>query len=34
MGPAENEKLRAAVTDLIERSVPTTLETLRLFDPS
>lgn len=34
MGLAENEKLRAAITDLIERSLPATLETLRLFDPS
>jgi hypothetical protein len=34
IGPAENEKLKAAVTDLIERSLPATLENLRLFDPS
>jgi hypothetical protein len=34
MQPAENEKLKAAVTDLIERSLPATLETLRLVDPS
>jgi hypothetical protein len=33
-GAAENEKLKAAVTDLIERSLPATLESLRLFDPS
>jgi hypothetical protein len=32
--PAENEKLRATVIDLIERSLPATLENLRLFDPS
>jgi hypothetical protein len=33
-GPAENEKLKAAVADLIERSLPVTLENLRLADPS
>jgi hypothetical protein len=31
---AENEKLKAGVTDLIERSLTPTLESLRLFDPS
>jgi hypothetical protein len=34
MRPAENEKLRATVTDLIDGSLPATLENLRLFDPS
>jgi hypothetical protein len=29
-----NEKLKAAVIDLVERSLPTTLEQLRLVDPS
>jgi hypothetical protein len=33
-GAAGNEKLKAAVTDLVERSLPATLENLRLFDPS
>jgi hypothetical protein len=33
-GPAENGKLKAAVADLIERSLPVTLENLRLADPS
>jgi hypothetical protein len=33
-GATGNEKLKAAVTDLIERSLPATLESLRLFDPS
>jgi hypothetical protein len=33
-GVVENEKLRAAVIDLVERSLPTTLEQLRLVDPS
>jgi hypothetical protein len=34
IGAAGNEKLKEAVTDLIERSLPATLESLRLFDPS
>jgi hypothetical protein len=33
-GVIENEKLKAAVIDLVERSLPTTLEQLRLADPS
>ena len=33
-GAAGSEKLKEAVTDLIERSLPATLEGLRLFDPS
>jgi hypothetical protein len=33
-GAAGNEKLKDAVTDLVERSLPATLESLRLFDPS
>jgi hypothetical protein len=33
-GAAGNENLKEAVTDLIERSLPATLESLRLFDPS
>jgi hypothetical protein len=32
--PAKNDMLKAAVTDLIERSLPATLENVRLFDPS
>jgi hypothetical protein len=34
IGATGNEKLKAAVTDLIERSLPATLESLRLVDPS
>jgi hypothetical protein len=34
IGAIENEKLRATVIDLVERSLPTTLEQLRLVDPS
>jgi hypothetical protein len=30
--PARNEKLQAAITDLIERSLPTTLQQLRFVD--
>jgi hypothetical protein len=33
-GVIENEKLKAAVIDLVERTLPTTLEQLRLADPS
>jgi hypothetical protein len=33
IGAAGNEKLKEAVTDLIERSLPATLEGLQLFDP-
>jgi hypothetical protein len=32
--PAGNEQLKAAVTDLIERSLPATLQDLRLIDRS
>ena len=32
--PARNENLKAAIIDLIERSLPTTLQDLRLFNPS
>jgi hypothetical protein len=34
IGAAGNEKLKDAVTGLLERSLPATLESLRLFDPS
>jgi hypothetical protein len=34
IGAAGNEKLKEAITDLIERSLPATLENLRIFDPS
>lgn len=33
-GAADNDQLRAAVTELIERSLPVTLEGLRLVDPA
>ncbi len=33
-GAAGNEKLKESVTDLIERSLPATLESLHLLDPS
>jgi hypothetical protein len=33
-GAVGSEKLKEAVTDLIERSLAATLESLRLFDPS
>ncbi len=33
-GAADNEQLKEAVTDLIERSLPVTLEGLRLVDPA
>ena len=33
-GAAGNDQLKAAVTDLIERSLPVTLQGLRLADPS
>jgi hypothetical protein len=32
--PARNEKLKAAITDLVERSLPTTLQQLRFVDGS
>jgi hypothetical protein len=34
IGAAGNDKLKEAVTDLIERSLPAALESLRIFDPS